>query len=195
MTFKMKVEAIPGIQEAFDLPLPEGRSLCPACKGTRIYRSRYNGQEPISKEDYSPCCSCRGLGHVSAPGLVQTCPARMQGLGPWDREEGLDRWYFRGQDLVCSFCGSIHPARFRELVALVCQEDSQVTISQGKPGKMYVNRPDVPNASVGGIKFYVYHYEFEERKSLKAEDEALLHKALKISDAKQEKSFSELKLG
>lgn len=78
---------------------------------------------------------------------------------------------------------------------MVCQEDSQVTISQGKPGKMYVNRPDVPNASVGGIKFYVYHYEFEERKSLKAEDEALLHKALKISDAKQEKSFSELKLG
>lgn len=53
----------------------------------------------------------------------QTCPRRMSDFGPWDRAEGLDEWTtghgLVGQDDVgpsCSFCGSLHPDRFMELV-------------------------------------------------------------------------------
>ncbi len=53
----------------------------------------------------------------------QTCPRRMSEFGPWERAEGLDQWTTGhgaiGQDRVgpsCSFCGSLHPDRFMELV-------------------------------------------------------------------------------
>lgn len=52
-----------------------------------------------------------------------TCPRRMSDFGPWPRTEGSDTWEpdrgFVGQGLVglsCSFCGSLHPDRFMELV-------------------------------------------------------------------------------
>lgn len=54
---------------------------------------------------------------------TQTCPRRMSDFGPWERTEGLDRWTTGhgviGQDhigLSCSFCGSLNPDRFMELV-------------------------------------------------------------------------------
>lgn len=52
----------------------------------------------------------------------QTCPRRMQEYGPWEREEGLDSWSTSSrrsgeQTPFCSFCGSLHPARFLELIA------------------------------------------------------------------------------
>jgi hypothetical protein len=60
---------------------------------------------------------------IAAEPERQTCPRRMQDFGPWDRSEGLDRWAtghgLVGQDRValsCSFCGSLHPDRFMELV-------------------------------------------------------------------------------
>lgn len=55
--------------------------------------------------------------------VAQTCPRRMTDLGGWARTEGLDAWTtghgLIGQDAVglsCSFCGSLHPDRFMELV-------------------------------------------------------------------------------
>jgi len=178
-----QVSAIPGIQAAFELAMPEGRVLCPDCGGAKLYRRRH-GPEPAAKADYAPCCTCAGEGHVSALGLVQTCPARMNSVGPWECAEGLDRWEFRGQDLVCSFCGSMHPARFRELVLLAGQVDSPIQITAGKAGKFYISQPSVPNATVGGIKFYTYHYEFKEREAQRTADEVQLRAALQASSEK-----------
>ena len=53
---------------------------------------------------------------------IQTCPRRMHEMGPWSREEGQDKWLDspRRQGEVtpyCSFCGSLHPGKFLELVA------------------------------------------------------------------------------
>lgn len=50
----------------------------------------------------------------------QTCPRRMLGLGPWEREENLDTWDIRDQFANgviarhCSFCGSLHPDSFMQ---------------------------------------------------------------------------------
>lgn len=46
----------------------------------------------------------------------QTCPRRMQEFGPWPREEGQDAWMSGAVGPSCSFCGSLHPDRFMELV-------------------------------------------------------------------------------
>lgn len=53
----------------------------------------------------------------------QTCPRRMGEYGPWQRDEGMDSWTtghgMAGQDVIglsCSFCGSLNPDRFMELV-------------------------------------------------------------------------------
>lgn len=40
---------------------------------------------------------------------VQTCPRRMSGLGPWEREENADEWRLFEGVVTCSFCGSVHP--------------------------------------------------------------------------------------
>lgn len=53
---------------------------------------------------------------------VQSCPRRMHEMGPWSRDEGQDTWSEaprRPGEVVpfCSFCGSLHPGKFLELVA------------------------------------------------------------------------------
>lgn len=53
---------------------------------------------------------------------IQTCPRRMREMGPWPREEGQDSWLDEPRregevTPVCSFCGSLHPGKFLELVA------------------------------------------------------------------------------
>lgn len=73
----------------------------------------------------------------------QTCPRRMADLGPWQREEGLDEWRADrgviGQGKVglsCSFCGSLHPDRFMELVRegwIVGPTDKSYKAYLGKP--------------------------------------------------------------
>jgi hypothetical protein len=41
---------------------------------------------------------------------VQTCPRRMNALGPWEHKEGLDCWEKRiSYGRQCSFCGGLHP--------------------------------------------------------------------------------------
>ena len=53
---------------------------------------------------------------------VQTCPRRMTEFGGWERREGIDEWMEsprREGELTpfCSFCGSLNPEKFLELVA------------------------------------------------------------------------------
>jgi hypothetical protein len=92
-------------------------------------------------------------------GEVQTCPKRMVEWGPWERKEELDAWVKRGSDRVCSFCGSLHP----EELLKICKQVNGLKIflerkgSRGPTQKIYVNRPDIANASEGAIKFYTIH--------------------------------------
>lgn len=51
----------------------------------------------------------------------QTCPRRMSEFGPWDRVENKDRWsrhhgFVGSNEPTCTFCGSLRPDRFIELV-------------------------------------------------------------------------------
>lgn len=88
-----------------------------------------------------------------------TCPSRMQQQGPWEYREGLDNWdYSPNGDRICSFCGSLHPKDFMDLVkkSAACEEGVEIEPSD-KGYKIYVGRPSVKNASEGGIKFYTWH--------------------------------------
>lgn len=73
----------------------------------------------------------------------QTCPRRMHEVGPWPREEGLDSWTTGhgviGQDAIglsCSFCGSLNPDRFMELV-----REGWIVGPTDKSYKAYLDRP------------------------------------------------------
>ncbi|MEU1596218.1 hypothetical protein ABZ468_26000 [Streptomyces sp. NPDC005708] len=75
--------------------------------------------------------------------------------GPWPHEEGHDTWSTRqglaGQAAVgrsCSFCGSLHPDRFMELV-----REGWIVGPTDKDYKAYLERPG------GGVeaKFYFQH--------------------------------------
>ncbi len=74
---------------------------------------------------------------------TQTCPRRLSDFGPWERAEGLDTWTtghgLVGQDNVgpsCSFCGSLHPDRFMELI-----RDGWVVGPTDKNYKAYLASP------------------------------------------------------
>lgn len=78
-----------------------------------------------------------------APDNQQTCPRRLTDFGPWERTEGLDSWTtghgLVGQDQVgpsCSFCGSLHPDRFMELV-----RDGWIVGPTDKDYKAYLESP------------------------------------------------------
>lgn len=87
----------------------------------------------------------------------QTCPRRMSELGPWEYKEDLDSWEKRGNDRVCSFCGSLHPADFEAVLKRVIS-DAKCSISLSDKGyKIYVNRPEIRNARDGAIKYYKQH--------------------------------------
>ena len=73
----------------------------------------------------------------------QTCPRRMTDWGPWPREESLDEWNTQGGvigqeriGLSCSFCGSLHPDRFMELV-----REGWVVGPTDKGYKAYLGKP------------------------------------------------------
>lgn len=70
---------------------------------------------------------------------AQTCPRRMLDMGPWERAENLDSWDIRGSDAIgpaCSFCGSLHPDRFMELV-----RQGWVVGPTDKSYKAYLSKP------------------------------------------------------
>jgi hypothetical protein len=75
--------------------------------------------------------------------MPQTCPRRMHEFGSWERTEGLDSWTTGhgvvGQDeigLSCSFCGSLNPDRFMQLVA-----EGWIVGPTDKSYKAYLDRP------------------------------------------------------
>lgn len=80
---------------------------------------------------------------------VQTCPRRMGELGPWKREEGIDRWEYRLGDgpRQCSFCGGLHPDDFLDLV----ERGEARMIDTDKRYKWYVETPH------GRLKWYLQH--------------------------------------
>lgn len=101
----------------------------------------------------------------------QTCPRRMSDWGPWERAENLDTWTtghgVTGQDRVglsCSFCGSLHPDKFMELV-----RDSWVVGPTDKNYKAYLGRAAADNDHAGAeacsqeAKFYYQHLSAEQR--------------------------------
>lgn len=87
----------------------------------------------------------------------QTCPRRMSEVGPWEYKEGLDTWEQVGNDRVCSFCGSLHPEDFEAVLKRVIEDETCSILQSDKSYKVYVNRPEVPNASAGAIKYYKQH--------------------------------------
>lgn len=94
------------------------------------------------------------------PADIQTCPSRMNEMGPWKHEVNLDRWKKVGEDRCCSFCGSIHPEDVESLLG----SGGAIVEGTTKSYKVYIRRPDVANASQGGIKYYTWHaFDDKER--------------------------------
>lgn len=116
------------------------------------------------------------------PAAIQTCPSRMSDLGPWEHEEGLDRWELVGQERCCSFCGSIHPEDVNSLLDL---DNVNVEVSDNRY-KAYIRRSGVSNASEGGIKYYVWH---------KLNDDAAMDALLAKINAAAQKSMRRLLSG
>lgn len=80
---------------------------------------------------------------MTQPEQSQTCPRRMAEYGPWEHAEGLDSWTtghgVTGQDAIglsCSFCGSLNPDRFMELV-----RQGWIVGPTDKSYKAYLDRP------------------------------------------------------
>lgn len=71
-----------------------------------------------------------------------------------EREEKVDRWDKVGNDRCCSYCGSIHPD---DLIALIHEQGLSVIDPSDKGYKWYLNRPGIPNAGFGAIKYYRQH--------------------------------------
>ncbi len=59
-----------------------------------------------------------------------------------------------GEDLCCSFCGSLNPDR---VIDLIKQYGFSIINPSTKSYKWYVERLHIPNASFGGIKYYRWH--------------------------------------
>jgi len=88
-----------------------------------------------------------------------TCPRRMQEMGPWDREENLDRWSKRSglvksKEPACTFCGSMQPDRFMHLIEHGYELGTTV-----KDYKAYLHNPT--GGTVG--KFYYQHLDEEQK--------------------------------
>lgn len=59
---------------------------------------------------------------------------------------------------TCSYCGSLHPADFTDIMWRYSQGEEGYSFDMTDKGyKDYGHRPGVQNASQGGIKFYGNH--------------------------------------
>lgn len=88
---------------------------------------------------------------------------------PFKFGKGDDSWRSEPNgDRTCSFCGSLHPddaiKHLKRYVETGGKEGRFSTTS--KTYKVYVNGPNVKNAAEGGIKFYVWHADDEQLKTL-----------------------------
>lgn len=86
-----------------------------------------------------------------------TCPRRMNDYGPWQRKQGLDQFLpghgLVGQNLGCSFCGSMEPQ-----VVLDWMLDGAILSPTDKNYKMYVAKKGERNG-----KFYFYHFDVHQQ--------------------------------
>jgi hypothetical protein len=116
------------------------------------------------------------------------CPRRLETGqvpgGVFKGAEEKDKWEKRGDDPCCSYCGSIKPSRVFDLVR---EHGFGIIGSTDKGYKYYLTRPNVPNASFGGIKFYLQHFSQDDineyntlltnfKKSLQKEEAAIRDK-------------------
>lgn len=88
------------------------------------------------------------------------CGRRSESLRP---QEGIDFWRKHANgDRVCSYCGSLHPEDFKDILERYANGEEGYRFSTTDKGyKFYANRPGVPNATEGGIKFYTPHLPIE----------------------------------
>ncbi|MFE0472536.1 hypothetical protein ACFW2V_13070 [Streptomyces sp. NPDC058947] len=106
---------------------------------------------------------------------IQTCPRRMNEVGPWEHEENLDSWLEgdRGSEEAhqpdpepyCSFCGSLHPEKFLELIAegwVVEPTDKTYKAYLGEvlhgPERIAMPGEPLPPIRCGRAKFYYQHF-------------------------------------
>ncbi len=112
-----------------------------------------------------------------------TCRRRIATPGPRNRDENIDTWRIEPNgDRTCSFCGSMHFDDFEKAVDLCLEDVSKCRIewATGKNYKLYAWRPNIRNATQGGIKFYVWHTAGVDDDRLKQVSEKVA-RACKIS--------------
>jgi Cdc6-like AAA superfamily ATPase len=112
----------------------------------------------------------------------QTCPSRINQLGPWENKEGLDEWKTVGPDRVCSFCGSLHPEELEPILDQCITDEGVIVTLSPKGYKVYLRRPGIQNASDGAIKYYMWHALSEAGDARRVLDK--LHTALELSREK-----------
>lgn len=86
-----------------------------------------------------------------------TCPRRMNEFGPWEHTEGLDQFIsghgLVGQDLGCSFCGSMDP----ETVLTWMANGANISPTD-KNYKLYIGKEEKSEG-----KFYFQHFNEEQK--------------------------------
>lgn len=118
----------------------------------------------------------------------QWCARRSE--APYQISKGPDFWRRRPNgDLVCSYCGSLHPDLFLKFCqnvidnpGLTCCFVERTT----KNYKFYLHGPRGLNAGEGAIKFYMQHAPLnpDDNSRYDAEFIGVLNRALTISDKK-----------
>lgn len=94
---------------------------------------------------------------------THNCGSRIQQQGP----PGDGKFYdgYRTQpngDKTCTYCGSLSEEDFFDIIEHYVAGDPGYKFepASNKRHKWYANRPNVTNASEGGIKFYSWHGDF-----------------------------------
>lgn len=82
-----------------------------------------------------------------------TCGRRQDLFAYQGQVKNEDTWDLINGDRICSYCGSMHPD---EVLAIAMETPGAIERSD-KGYKWYINRPNRPNASFGGIKYYRQH--------------------------------------
>ena len=109
----------------------------------------------------SSCGNCGASIYAKMPrvntGEMHRCASRDSNGFDVDgksKDGAPDEWMRQGVDHCCSYCGSAHP----EDVLTIMRERGFGAIEFTSKGyKWYINRPEVPNASFGAIKYYRWH--------------------------------------
>lgn len=98
---------------------------------------------------------------------AQTCPRRLEELGPWERKENLDSWR---EDDTCSFCGSLNPATFMARLAagteeLVPTDKNYKVYVRNRGGESFKQEQTWETREIEETKFYFAHLSEDERRA------------------------------